>query len=120
MNNKGFTLIELLAVMVILLSISVVAVTNVTASLKRTETQEIESHKKIAINAAKIYFSMNGNYSAEKNERVQIKYLIDNDYIKDVQKFNELTVDGQKLSNHYVRVCTNDYQVLKSSDTSCE
>ena len=76
MNNKGFTLVELLAVMVILLAISVLAVTNVTASLKRNENQKIETQKKLAINAAKIYFSMNNNADCvEGNDLINDKYL---------------------------------------------
>jgi len=75
MNNKGFTLVELLAVMVILLAISVVAVTNVTASLKRNENQEIATQKKIAINAAKIYFSMNNTTSVSVDDLIDGNYL---------------------------------------------
>ena len=113
MNNKGFTLVELLAVMVILLSISVIAVTNVTASLKRNEEQELKTYEKIAINAAKIYFSMTGIQSSDQNaESVYIYRLIENKYIKDDTKFSEIKKDGEILKNCFVKVCTNDYQVL--------
>lgn len=112
MNNKGFTLVELLAVMVILLSISVIAVTNVTASLKRNEDQELKTYEKIAINAAKIYFSMTDDQSSEQNDSVSIYKLISKKYIKDDTKFNELEKDGRLLRDCYVRVCSSDYQVL--------
>ena len=81
MNNKGFTLVELLAVMVILLSISVVAVTNVTASLKRTEEAEKDSQKKMIINAAKIYFSMNTVDNVKISELINAKYIKDESLI---------------------------------------
>ena len=58
MNNKGFTLIELLAVIVILISISFVAVSQITSSLTRREERECEEQIEIAKNAAKIYLYM--------------------------------------------------------------
>ena len=59
MNNKGFTLIELLAVIVILVSVSLIAVAGISASLERREEKECDEQKIMAINAAKIYFSLN-------------------------------------------------------------
>ena len=56
-NNKGFTLVELLAVMVILISISLVAVVTITSSLERREDKECTEQQELAIGAAKIYFS---------------------------------------------------------------
>lgn len=119
MNNKGFTLVELLAVMVILLAISVLAVTNVTASLKRNEYQELRTYENIAINAAKIYFSLNGDGSFSDGEKVEISSLISNGYIKDAEKFEELKKEGTILKNYYVNICTNNYQVLLSGQ-SCK
>ena len=42
MDNKGFTLVELLAVMVILISISLIAVAGITSSLERRDEKERE------------------------------------------------------------------------------
>ena len=58
-NNKGFTLVELLAVMVILISVSLVAVGGISASLENREKKECEEQIELAISAAKIYFSLN-------------------------------------------------------------
>ena len=58
MNNKGFTLIELLAVMVILVSISLVAVGGISASLERRDIKDCKEQQEVAVGAAKIYFSM--------------------------------------------------------------
>ena len=66
MNKKGFTLVELLAVIVILSSISVIVVVSVTSSLGRREEKECEEQVALAINAAKIYFSL------EKQENIKI------------------------------------------------
>lgn len=55
-NNKGFTLVELLAVMVILISISLVAVSTVTNSLIRREEKEKDEQIALAINVQKYTF----------------------------------------------------------------
>lgn len=108
MNNKGFTLVELLAVLVILLSVSGIVVTNVTASLKRNDAQELESQKKMAISAAKIYFSKNGG------SYVSISKLISDKYLE--------TSDVEKISDsYYVVICSNlvGYRVQSESKTTC-
>ena len=58
-DNKGFTLIELLAVMIILISISLVAVGGITESLQNRDEKEYKEQQELAISAAKIYFSLN-------------------------------------------------------------
>lgn len=80
MNNKGFTLIELLAVIVILISVSLVAVGGISSSLENRDEKECEEQKELAIGAAKIYFSLNnvtsvtigqlknGNYFSDENK----------------------------------------------------
>ncbi len=85
MNKKGFTLVELLAVILILSSISIVAVVSITSSLGRRDVKECEEQKELAINAAKIYFSLNnassvsvgtlksGNYFNEKSKTDRLK-----------------------------------------------
>jgi len=90
MNNKGFTLIELLAVIVVLVSISLVAVSGISASLERREVKDCEEQKEMAENAAKIYFSLNGG-----NE-VSINVLISGNYL-DSSKIEKLS-NNDKIS----------------------
>ena len=106
MNKKGFTLVELLAVMVILLAISVVTVTSVTATLKRTKDNEKETQIKKAINAAKIYFSMNDGKSC-----VTKYYLVNDKY---------LTCDDiDKLDQYFsIKLESDDYIYKKDETTS--
>ncbi len=77
MNNKGFTLVELLAVIIILLGISLIVISSVTSSLERREGGEVENQQKLAINAAKIYFSLNDTGETS----VTIEKLVTNDYL---------------------------------------
>lgn len=112
MNKKGFTLVELLAVMTILLAISVVAVINVSASLKRSEEKESESQEKLAINAAKIYFS-NNNKMIETSS-VEISVLINEGYIEK-EKISKLD------ESYYVVYCSNrvGYGINSSTNRYC-
>lgn len=108
LNNKGFTLVELLAVVVILLAISVIAVTNVSASLERNNNQELKSQEKMAISAAKIYFYDNNMMTV--GSKVQIKTLYLDGYLNKskTKKLVEL---------QYVILCNNGYQI--NSGTAC-
>ena len=103
-NNKGFTLIELLAVMVILISVSLVAVGGISASLENRAEKECDEQKELAISAAKIYFSLNN--SVNPSSGVSIGTLKSVDYFSNNSKLNRLN-DGDivKLnSNNYVYV----------------
>ena len=85
MNRKGFTLIELLAVIVILSTISVVAVSSLTKSLNDRDLRECREQISLAKNAAKIYFSLNDGVS-----EVCVKTLIDGDYFSGDKKTDKL------------------------------
>lgn len=67
-NNRGFTLIELLVVIVILAGVSLIAVSGINASLERRDVKECEELHELAINAAKIYFSLSDNTSVSVGE----------------------------------------------------
>ena len=76
MNKKGFTLVELLATLVILVSISMIAVFNITASIERRDIKECTEQVSLAENAAKIYFSLNeGTNYITVNDLIQQGYL---------------------------------------------
>jgi prepilin-type N-terminal cleavage/methylation domain-containing protein len=89
LDNKGFTLIELLAVMIILISISLVAVGGITESLQNRDIKECKEQQELAISAAKIYFSLNDTTSVtvgELNSSDPSKV----DYFKDDKKKDRL------------------------------
>ena len=101
LNNKGFTLVELLAVMVILVSVSFVAVGGITESLLRRDKRECEEQQKLAISAAKMYFSLEG----KDKESVTIKQLNASepgytvDYFKSDDKIDMLDEQYTQLSH---------------------
>ena len=61
LNRKGFTLVELLAVVVILLSISVIAVSSISAAIERNKDKQNDAKEKILESYAKIYYDQYKN-----------------------------------------------------------
>ena len=61
LNNKGFTLIELLAVVVILLAISVMAISSISAAIERNKAKQDEAKKEVIVSYAKIYYEDHRN-----------------------------------------------------------
>ena len=106
-NNRGFTLVELLAVMVILISISLVAVVTISSSLDRRDDKECKEQIQLAIDAAKIYFSLNGTTS------VSIDDLRDGRYITDEKKVNRLNDDDT------ISIDTDNDKYLYSGSGEC-
>ena len=47
LNKKGFTLIELLAVVVILLAITVIAVSSISAAIERNKVKQNDTKKEV-------------------------------------------------------------------------
>ncbi len=63
LNKKGFTLVELLATVVILLSISTVAITSISASIDRQNAKKDEATKEILIGYGTLYLEEHINDS---------------------------------------------------------
>ena len=66
LNKKGFTLVELLAVVVILLAISVIAVSSISAAIERNKAKQNEAKKEIIISYAKLYYEEHKNNESDK------------------------------------------------------
>ena len=61
LNKKGFTLIELLAVVVILLAISVIAVSSISAAIERNKAKQNDAKKEVIVSYAKLYYEEHKN-----------------------------------------------------------
>ena len=61
LNKKGFTLIELLAVVVILLAISVIAISSISAAIERNKNKQNETKIGLIVDAARLYYDENKN-----------------------------------------------------------
>ena len=61
LNKKGFTLIELLAVVVILLAISVIAVSSISAAIERNKVKQNDAKIEVIISYAKLYYEAHKN-----------------------------------------------------------
>lgn len=60
-NNRGFTLIELLAVVVILLAISVMAISSISAAIERNKAKQDNAKKEVIISYGKLYYEEHRN-----------------------------------------------------------
>lgn len=97
MNRKGFTLVELLAVIVVLVSIALIAVSSISASLERRDEKECEEQKELAKNAAKIFFALNDctvNASGDSCD-VDISILKQEGYFNEKSKTDRLKDDSR-------------------------
>ena len=60
-KNRGFTLIELLAVVVILLAISVIAITSISAAIERNRKKQDDAKIKVLQGYAELYYNEHKN-----------------------------------------------------------
>ena len=93
LNNKGFTLIELLAVIIILVTVSFVAVGGISNSLQKRDIKECEEQQQLAVSAAKMYFSLDGKGKSE----VSISELKIKGYIRDGENKTNLLKDTDSI-----------------------
>ena len=68
-NQKGFTLIELLAVVVILLAISVMAISSISAAIERNKDKENAAKYEIIVSYAKLYYEEHKNTLSKKTPK---------------------------------------------------
>ena len=69
LNKKGFTLIELLAVVVILLAISVMAISSINAAVERNKAKQDNAKKEVIVSYAKIYYEAGATASCRSRTR---------------------------------------------------
>lgn len=93
MNNKGFTLVELLAVMIILSAISLVAVGGITSSLEKRNEKTCIEQRELAIDAAKIYFSLHNETEVTVGTLKANNYFNDNNEIGELNNDSKITID---------------------------
>ena len=66
MNKKGFTLIELLSVIVLMLAISVMAITSISAAIERNKAKQDKVKEEVIITYAKLYYEEHKNTETDK------------------------------------------------------
>ena len=67
LNKKGFTLIELLAVIVILLAISVIAISSISAAIERNKKKQDAAKIAVIESYASLYYQEHKNSMAGYN-----------------------------------------------------
>lgn len=107
LNKKGFTLIELLAVVVIMLAISVMAISSISAAIERNKAKQDNAKKETIVSIAKLYYDEYKN-SLETSGCIPLSKLDLTDNEKKDSNGNDFT-GGVKYENgnnfEYVGEC---------------
>ena len=102
-DNNGFTLIELLVVMMILTGMSLIVVMGITASLDRRDVKECEEQQALAINAAKIYFSLTNTTTVSVGTLKAGNYFSSDNKLTRLDNSHTIKIDGN--SYKYLGTC---------------
>ena len=108
MNQKGFTLIELLAVVVILLAISVMAISSISAAIERNKTKQDNAKKEVIVSYGRLYYEQHKNQYSDACECISVN-LLDLDE-KEAEDSNGKLFDG------YVKYYNDDFSYVESCD----
>ena len=82
LNKKGFTLIELLAVIVLLLAISAMAISSISAAIERNKDKQNQTKQRVLESYAEVYYQQNKNRISANNKKcVTVKELYDSGII---------------------------------------
>ena len=106
LNKKGFTLIELLAVVVILLAISVIAVTSINAAIERNKNKQNDAKKEVIISYAKLYYEEHKN-SLDYSGCILVSAL-------DLSEAEKVDADGRYFEGGVSYTSGNDFQYVDS------
>lgn len=109
-NKNGFTLVEIIAVIVILITISLMAVPAVLKTIKRNKEVAYDAKVEIILKQAKQYALDNENFLFDSTKKyigkvcnnITVKQLLDAGYLK------EIASDGTS-GTHVVDPSTNEY-----------
>lgn len=114
-NKKGFTLIELLAVVVILLAISIIAISSISAAIERNKAKQNEVKIDVIVTYAKLYYEEYKNSFVENEICITMEDLKEKDMLSDSEiKY----ADGKEIKG-VVKFDDNNNEWKFSKDGSC-
>ena len=106
LNNKGFTLLEMMGVLILLVIILLVAVPNITRTIKKDRVNQLEKYEQTLCDAALTYISLEEESSTEISGSTLISY----NYIAD----NLINPDTKKNASHDSVIITTKANGSKS------
>lgn len=114
LNNKGFTLVELLATVVILLAISTVAITSISASIDRQNQKKDDATKELIVSYGRLYLEEHINDTYSGYPCVSVATL------KSTYNLNEDTLKQSNGTLFGGSVRTNDnYKTFEYRENGC-
>ncbi len=109
-NKKGFTLIELLAVVVILLAISVMAISSISAAIERNKEKQNETKKAVIVSYAELYYNEHKN-TMSNNGCIAVKDL-------DLTENERKDANGEDF-NGYIKYTNGKDFTYQEDNTGC-
>ena len=82
LNRKGFTLVELLATVVILLALSTVAITSISASIDRQNEKRDKAVEELIVSYGRLYIEERKNVTCVDVEELILTYGLDRKNLK--------------------------------------
>lgn len=113
LNNKGFTLVELLATVVILLAISTIAVTSISAAMDRQNEKKDKEMLNMIISYGRNYLEEHKNTTS----CVNILSKAGGDNLEDIYGLGEATLKKSSDNNYLdgsIRYVSGDYEYFTS------
>ncbi|MBR7042430.1 MAG: type II secretion system protein [Bacilli bacterium] len=105
-NQKGFTLIELLAVVVILLAISVMAISSISAAIERNKAKQDNAKKEVIVSYGRLYYDEHRNQYTRSCECIPVSLL-------DLDEKEGEDANGEKFDG-YVQYFSGTFSYVES------
>ena len=110
LNRKGFTLVELLAVLVIMIAISSIAISSISAALERSKGNQNKQKIKLLESAAEVYVSEHKNSISDSDYCISVDTLLNGGYI---DEDNIKDANGDLFSGG-IEINANDFTYNKN------
>ena len=101
MKRKGFTLIEMMAVIIVIALLSMAVVPSILKQVSKQKDNTKEKVKNLIIDAAEQYRQDHIVNIGTTDKCINIKFLIDEDYLAEDNKFNDY---GYNMNNTYILI----------------
>ena len=113
-NKKGFTLIELLAVVVILLAISVMAISSISAAIERNKEKQNDTKTAVIESYAELYYNDHKN-TLSQNGCIAVSKLIEENVLTEKESTD---ANGEPIGG-YIKYTNGKNFTYQENNTGC-
>lgn len=118
-KNRGFTLIELLAVVVILLAISVIAITSISAAIERNRIKQNNSKIEVLKGYAELYYNQHKNNPLLNTDDDKVRITV-GDLVSSTLESERQYANGESICGYFeVTKATGKIEWKKTDNANC-